>query len=770
MFNQTVSEGAVALGSCGVGENVTCRRVNFTSSELTLDGFAHGIIGKSIVAGTQWKEDIRLADVVLLDFNAAAPPSGVVDPELLVSLVVSAAGSAQMFEHQPVRLIRDGKWRQYHVVWKAANWRRVYKSCQADGKPGVCLPAAQCRAAGRTPRASLLTTTPGGINTVSGCHRITDPNIQCCPGFEDAPAETFALPVSATVPNEWVGVRIYSADRTGVSQSVLMRPAALCDDACGGVCNATAGFACDAPTKSCMCANQYPWVLGPNNKCYQTSHWAGKPEWPCAQCPRSSMYTYYNVSRPTVATAGATRLKCFYSATAKKRDLFVEFDADKSPVAESCCKYKCGCDDGFEEAPPGTPPLTPGLKSCVPKLAPSAPTPAPTMSGDCTCPIDQVCVFGQCACNTTAGWIEDETAIGSCVSDCANCAFADRCQQPPNKSNSTCLCKPQYTLSVVRLGLLYCQKSCAQACTANEECSLEEGACICKTGFERSTPTAPCTAKVFVVGSGSDTGGSATDRMEAANGGCASQCSEREDCNPMTKKCECRVPPYYVDAATGACASVCDKCIAIARSECNAAGDCECREDYTLKDGACVPNTGDISVPTGPPNGTCVTCMPEQLSEDVLVTILIAVGASVGALVVIGVIVCVTLLVRARRQREQLHANPMYKHAKEMRESAATTRSSGAATKRAPQSAYGEFTIDGAAGEPRNSAATGRAPQSAYAAFDPNRGASYQSFDGANEFHDSSQTQSYSDGRTVQTMSYSDGRTVAAPSTVGPMY
>jgi hypothetical protein len=747
VFGQTVPEGALSIGFCPAVEGTSCRRINFTSSDLTLDGVTHGLSAKSFLsAASMWKEDIRLGDLVVFEFKLDPAPSSIVDANVLVSLVVSAAGDAQMYENQPVRLLRDGKWRQYQLYWKYATWRRVYKSCQSDGKPGVCLPAAQCRAAGRTPLASVLSLT-GGVNKVSGCHRITDPDVQCCVGFEDPPGAMVSLPVNSSVPNEYVGVRIYSGDKTGVAQSLLMRPVSLCNDACGGVCNVTSGFVCDVPSKTCMCMNQYPWVLGPNNQCYQTSNWAGRVEYPCAMCPRSSMFTYYNVSRPTVATNGATRLKCFYSRDAKKRDVFRELDADQSPPSESCCKYKCDCDDGFVRGPPGDLALTPGLLHCVPKTTTQAPagapaaTPAPTTAaGDCQCGPDQICLFGQCSCDSTKGWTEDVLTSTptrtNCVSECSNCLLPTRCAQPPTRLNATCACAPEWTLATIRVGLLSCQKQCAVPCTASEECSFEEGQCICRAGFERVTPTAPCTAQVFVVDGGGDTG-SASDREKLANA-CGVQCSEREDCNAVTKKCECRVPPYFVDDK-GACVSRCDKCMSIARSECDETGECVCREGYTLASNACVPiQMGTAFVPST--STVMIFFTPDELSDTDVIIIIAAVGGSIAFLVVVGVIVCIVVIMRARRQREQLHANPMYKHSIEMRQSAvAATRDSGA--KRAPQSAYGNF--DAAS---FSAAATARAPQSAYQPFDAAGG------------RDGDSIQSYSDGRAIA--SYSDGRNV----------
>jgi hypothetical protein len=685
-----------------------------------------------------WNEDIRRGDIVVVQVNAGLP-AGLVDTELLMSLVVSAANDSQMYENQPVRIVRDGTWRLYHIVWEGMNWRRVYKACQADGMAGVCVPDTVCTGAGKSPRAASA--------TVTGCQKITKTNIKCCPGYADPASAMFALPVNSSVPNQYVGLRFQSLDKTGVSQTVMVRSASLCNDACGGVCNITGGFVCNVPTKSCQCMNKYPFVLGPDNKCYSTSPWAATPAWPCQACPRNTMYSFYNDSSSAkTALPGTDRLKCFFNTST----------ANPPAPGESCCRYKCGCADGFEPASSGLP-LSPGLKNCVPS-ATTTPSPDATAAlpdGCKNCGDDQTCIFGQCACDESRGWTQDETKPQTatdvyCVHTCANCALSDRCAQPASKKDNACRCKPNFTLPTDRNGLLYCQTNCTSACPTNEECSFEEGQCICKSGFERDGLGTPCVAKVFDGMSGSGT--SMSDREQMANGGCLMACSAREDCNKATKLCECRSPPYVLDGA-GRCTSPCDKCIAIARSECNANGECVCREDYELKDNACVPLVRGNGMPVvpGPTSKDCpfASCENDQ-STNLLFTIGIAVGASVLGLIVLGVIVCVIVVVRARRQREQLYSNPLHSQI------GMSTVSSNSGTRRAPQSAYAPFDAND---EPQ-----AREPQSAYANFDPNdlpRGSSVPMLRGG------PQGQSYTTGTNPyggddgggEMMRYSDGRT-----------
>jgi hypothetical protein len=716
--------------------------VTFVSSDAARDGTTHAVTVKSVVgAFSTWNEDIRRGDMVVIEANAAVP-RGLVATELLMSLIVSAANDSQMYENQPVRIVRDGTWRLYHIDWKGKNWRRAYKACQADGTPGVCVRDSVCTAAGKVPRAAS--------STVTGCQKIVKADVKCCPDYADPSSAMFELPVNSSVPNQYVGLRFQSADKTGVSQTVLLRSASLCNDACNGVCNVTAGFACNVPTKSCQCMNKYPFVLGPDNKCYSTSPWAATPAWPCQACPRNTMYTFYNDSSATrQVLAGTDRLKCFFNVST----------ADPSPVGESCCRYKCGCAPGFEPATSGLP-LTPGLKNCVPSAATTA---APDATGalpdGCkNCGEDQTCIFGQCACDESRGWTLDETRPQSatevyCVHTCANCALSDRCQQPASKKENVCKCKAEFTLSTERNGLMYCQKNCATPCQANEECSVEEGECICKSGFERDAPSAPCVAKVFDGMTGSGT--SMMDREQAANGGCLMACSAREDCNKTSKLCECRSPPYVLDGS-GRCTSPCDKCFAIARSECNANGECVCREDYELKDNACVPLQRGNGMPIlpGPTAKGCpfATCEDDQ-SSNLLFTIGVAVGASVLALIVIGVIICVVVVVRARRQREQLYSNPL--HSSNSQIGMSTISSSNSTTRRAPQSAYAQFDV--------NDGESPRQPQSAYANFDPTadigRGGAGQSYSQSYSAGGGNPYGSSDDGGSEIPMRYSDGRT-----------
>lgn len=742
VFDETVPEGAVQLGPCPSGET-DCRNITFVSSDISRDGPTHAVTVKSVLgAFSTWNEDIRRGDMVGVEVNAASP-AGLVDTELLMSLVVSAANDSQMYENQPVRIMRDGTWRLYHIVWEGANWRRVYKACQADGTPGVCLVDSVCSGAGKSPRAASA--------TVTGCQKITKANVKCCPGYADPPSAMFALPVNSSVPNQYVGLRFQSLDKTGVSQTVMVRSASLCNDACGGVCNITGGFVCNVPTKSCQCMNKYPFVLGPDNKCYSTSPWAAPPAWPCQACPRNTMYTFYNDSAAAkLVLPGTDRLKCFFNTST----------VDPPAPGESCCKYKCRCESGFEPASSGLP-LSPGLKNCVPSTAPAPDATAP-LPDDCkNCGDDQTCLFGQCTCDERRGWTLDETKPQTatevyCVHKCGNCAQPERCAQPASKKDDVCKCLPMYTRVTDRNGTgpLTCQIECASKCGANEECSYEEGQCICASGFERDGPGLPCVAKVFDGATGGGT--SMSEREQMANGGCLMACSAREDCNKTNKLCECRSPPYTLDGA-GRCTSPCDKCIAIARSECNANGECVCRDDYELKDNACVPLARGNGMPVvpGPTTKDCpfASCENDR-SSNLLFTIGVAVGASVLGLIVIGVIVCVVVVVRARRQREQLYSNPLHSQI------GMSTVSSSAVTRRAPQSAYAPFDAnDDAPASPRQ-------PQSAYANFDPNdlpRGSSAAMLRGGQQGQSYSQSYSsgtnpYDDGGAEIPMRYSDGR------------